>query len=132
MMIMLADLSRGSTARRLTSCPPSLPVAPSRDPTISTPIRVRKLDEQSTGQWPDAAAGKETFDREDKEEVDKEDAEEEEDKDKEEEEEDKEDAEEEEDDVDGGEVFLALAKGEMALSAFGKELSRHQGGPEVE
>merc|ERR1719331_769591 len=101
MMIMLADLSRGSTARGLTSCPPSLPVAPSRDPTISTPIRVRKLDEQSTGQWPDAAAGKETFDREDKEEV-----------------------EEEEEDLDGGEVFLALAKGETALSAFGKELSR--------
>ena len=45
---------------------------------------------------------------------------------------DKEDAEEEEDDVDGGEVFLALAKGEMALSAFGKELSRHQGGPEIQ
>jgi len=108
---MLADLSRGSTARRLTSCPPSLPVAPSRDPTISTPIRVRKLDEQSTGQWPDAAAGIETFDREDKEEVDKEEV---------------------EDDVDGGEVFLALAKGDPALSAFGKELSRHQGGPEVE
>jgi len=43
-----------------------------------------------------------------------------------------EEVEDKEDDVDGGEVFLALAKGETALSAFGKELSRHQGGPEVE
>ena len=55
------------------------------------------------------------LDREDKEEVDKEDVEEE-----------------EEDDEDGGEVFLALAKGETALSAFGEELSRHQGGPEIQ
>ena len=54
------------------------------------------------------------LDREDKEEVDKE------------------DVEEEEDDEDGGEVFLALAKGETALSAFGEELSRHQGGPEIQ
>jgi len=117
MMIILADLSRGSTARRLTSCPPSLPVAPSKDPTISTPIRVRKLDEQSTGQWPDAASGKEKLD---KEEADEDDDEEEVD-----------DDDDEEVDVDSDEkVFLALAKGEP--SSLDKELSRHQGGPEVE
>ena len=56
--------------------------------TMSTPIRVRKLDEQSTGQWPDAASGKEMLDKEEEDEEDEED----------------EDIEEK--------VFLALAKGE--------------------
>ena len=78
-------------------------------------MRVLKLDEQSTGQWPDAAAGREMLDKE------------------EEDEEDKEDKEEEEEEVeDGGEGLLALANGETALSlTLGKELSRHQGGPEI-
>ena len=68
---------------------------------MSTPIRVRKLDEQSTGQWPDAASGKETLDKDEKEEEEDEDIEE--------------------------KVFLALAKGEPL--PLDKELSRHQGGP---
>ena len=66
---------------------------------MSTPIRVRKLDEQSTGQWPDAASGKEMFDKEEEEEEDEEDEDEDEDKD------------EEDEDIEE-KVFLALAKGE--------------------
>ena len=74
---------------------------------MSTPRRVWKLDEQSTGQWPDAASGKETLDKEEKDEED----------------EDKED--EEVEDEDGGKVFLAVANGELSPL----ELSRHHGGP---
>ena len=82
--------------------------------TMSTPIRVRKLDEQSTGQWPDAASGKETLDKEEREEVDEEGEEV--------------DVAEADEDKDSGEkVFLALGKGEPL--SFDKELSRHQGGP---
>ena len=81
---------------------------------MSTPRRVWKLDEQSTGQWPDAASGKETLDKEEK---DKEG------EDKDEEDEDKED--EDKEDEDGGKVFLAVANGELSPL----ELSRHHGGP---
>ena len=55
MMIILAALSAGSTARRDTSWLPILPVAPRSDITVRRPMMIENCLLQSSGQYPPTA-----------------------------------------------------------------------------